>query len=78
LETLKLQLPQATFRSFVESTRLIALEEHAATIELSDAGAKDWIENRLARQLMQLINIEGRSVNPKLQKVTELRVEIKS
>jgi hypothetical protein len=43
LETLKLQLPQNTFRSFVESTRLVAIEGSTATIELSDVGAKDWI-----------------------------------
>lgn len=46
------------------------------TVEISDANAKDWIENRLARQLIQLINIEGKSVVAKMGKVTELRVEV--
>ncbi len=77
LETLKLQLPQTTFRSFVESTRLVGLEGQTAMIELSNAATKDWIENRLARQIKQLLYIEGKNLNPKMQRVVELRIDIK-
>ncbi len=59
LEVLKGQLPQSTYYSFVESTRLIELCEAGATIAVP-AKAKDWIENRLARQLKQLLSIEGK------------------
>lgn len=77
METLKLQVPQNTFRSFVESTRLVAIEGSTATIELSDIGAKDRIENRLARQLKQLLYIEGKNLDSKTEKITELRVVTK-
>ena len=60
LEVLRLQLPQSTYYSFMEQTRLVELCEGAATIALPNPKAKDWIENRLARQLRQLLSIEGK------------------
>ncbi len=58
LETLKTQLAQSTYQSFVEQTRLTGLKDGTATVELPNAKAKDWLENRLARQLRQLLTIE--------------------
>ena len=59
LETLKTQLAQSTYQSFVEQTRLTGLKDGTATVELPNAKAKDWLENRLARQLKQLLTIES-------------------
>jgi hypothetical protein len=60
LESLRGQLPQSTYYSFVEPTRLTELCNGVATITLPNIKAKDWIENRLARQLKQLLSIEGK------------------
>jgi hypothetical protein len=78
LETLKLQLPQPTFRSLIESAKLVALDDQTATIELVNPAAKDWIESRLARHLKQLLYIEGKMLNPKMQPIENLRIEIKN
>jgi hypothetical protein len=72
LEILKSQLPQSTYYSFMESTRLVELCNGAATLALPNVKAKDWIENRLARQLKQLLSIEGK------MKVEEIHVVIES
>ncbi len=60
VDTLRLQLARPTFESFVEPAQLTELCEGIATITIPDAKAKDWIENRLARQLTQLLSIEGK------------------
>jgi hypothetical protein len=59
LEVLKTQLPPATFRDFMEPTLLTDLTGGVATVTIPPK-AKDWIENRLARQLKQLLSIEGK------------------
>jgi hypothetical protein len=68
LETLKHQMLATTFRSYLENTQLIDLCDGVATIMLSDPRSRDWIENRMARQLKQLLTIEGK------EEVLELRV----
>lgn len=77
LEILKGQLPQTTYYSFVEPTRLTKLCDGKATITLPNPKAKDWIENRLARQIRQLLSIEGKAVDPKMPRIEELHIEVK-
>jgi hypothetical protein len=71
LDTLRLQLPASTYRSFVEDTQLVDLSDGVATVT-SSLKAKDWLENRMARQLKQLLSIEGKD------KVCELRIKVQS
>jgi hypothetical protein len=68
LETLRFQVPATTFRSFLENSQLIEVCDGVATVRLSDPTSKDWIENRMARQLKQLLTIEGK------EKVKELHL----
>jgi len=72
LDTLRLQLPASTFNSFLENTQLLELCDGVATVTLANSKAKDWIENRLARQLKQLLSIEGKT------QVDTLHIEIQS
>lgn len=69
LETLKAQIPANSYASFVAPAKLTNLCDGTATITIPNSKAKDWIENRLARQLKQLLSIEGKI------KVTDIRVE---
>jgi len=77
LETLKLQLPSATFFAFIADTHLLALDQITATVELANPSAKDWVEQRLSRQLKQLLFIEGKMLNPEMQPLKELVVVLK-
>jgi hypothetical protein len=70
LEILKVQLSPSTYKSFIEPTRLTDLCGGVATITLPNSKAKDWIENRLARQMRQLLSMEGK------MKVTEVCIEV--
>ncbi len=58
LETLRLQLPAATFDSFIRNSSLVSLENGTATIELANSRAKGWVENRLEKQIRMLLSIE--------------------
>ena len=66
LDTLKHQLPTATYYGFIDGTKLVALEGTTATIEL-EAAMKDWVENRLSIQLKQLLTIEGKPADKDFQ-----------
>lgn len=70
VDTLRLQLARPTFESFVEKAQLTELCNGIATIAIPNPKAKDWIENRLSRQLKQLLSIEGK------MKVETIRVVI--
>jgi hypothetical protein len=61
LETLRQQLPATSYSSFIAPAKLVALKDGAATIAIPTPKAKDWLENRLARQLKQLLSIESKS-----------------
>lgn len=61
LEVLKGQLPQTTYSGFVAPARLTGLSDGIATITIPDAKAKDWLENRLERQLRLLLSIESKT-----------------
>jgi hypothetical protein len=72
LATLKLQLLSTTFIAFIEDTRLLAIDNAIATVELANPSAKDWVEQRLSRQLKHLLFIEGKIFIPEMQPVKEL------
>jgi hypothetical protein len=73
LESLRAQMPFSSFVSFVEDTQLVAMDSGCATIALGNPAARDWVENRLARNIKSLLNIELRIANRE-EKITELRI----
>jgi hypothetical protein len=74
LATLKLQLPAASFYSFVADTRLIGMEGDVITIGTPRTFAKDWLENRLKEKLKKVVNLELRMRDGEAaQRVEEIR-----
>ena len=55
LAELALQLPQATFESWLRGTELVAADGSEYTVGLPNAQAKDWVENRLAHTLRRTL-----------------------
>lgn len=66
LGELQLQMPRATFDTWLKGTYAIAYEDGTFVIGVHSAYARDWLENRLAGKIKRtLSNIVGRSVEIK-------------
>ena len=60
---LQMELPRATFDTWVRATELLAYEDGAFVIGVPNAYAKDWLENRLSGAVKRVLTaIVGRSV----------------
>ena len=57
---LQMEMPKATFDTWVRDAQYIKYEENTFTIGLKNAYARDWVENRLtstiARTLTGIMN----------------------
>lgn len=73
LESLRAQMAANGYMSFVANTQLIAIDETCATIALGNPNARDWVENRLARQIKSLLNVELR-IAKREEKIINLRI----
>lgn len=63
LGELQLQMPRATFDTWLKGTRVIAYEDGLLIIGTQNAFAKDWLENRLKGKIRKTVaGILGRSV----------------
>ncbi len=66
LGELQLQMPRATFETWLKGTHAIAYEDGTFVVGVHSAYAKDWLENRLAGKIKRtLAGILGRSVEVK-------------
>lgn len=70
IETIRSQIPKNFFESFVAPTRLRGLVDGVAVITIPTPKAQDWIENRLERQIRQLLTIETKT------RITGIRVVV--
>jgi len=55
LNQLRLEMPRATFDSWVRDTHAITLENDMLTIGSRDADARDWLESRLTSTVQRLL-----------------------
>ena len=63
LGELQLQMPKATFDTWVRDTHVISYEDGTFIIGVDSAFTKDWLENRLLTTVKRtLVGIVGRSV----------------
>ncbi len=63
LGELQLQMPKATFDTWVRDTYVVSYEDGTFIIGVGNAFAKDWLENRLLTTVKRtLVGIVGRSV----------------
>ena len=66
LGELKLQMPRATFDTWVKDTSVVQQENNEYVIGVPNAYAKDWLENRLSAMMKRaLANVTGQSVELK-------------
>lgn len=56
LGQLQLEMPKASFDTWVRDTRALALHENVLTIGVRNAYARDWLESRLASTVTRLLN----------------------
>ena len=64
LGELQLQMPKATFDTWVRPTRAIEYRDGAMTVGVHSPYAKEWLENRLHTTIQRTVNgIVGRSVD---------------
>lgn len=64
LDQLRLQMPRATYDTWIKDTRLVDQDDEKLVIGTNSAFAKDWLENRLFTQINRTAtHILGRSVN---------------
>lgn len=60
LGQLQMDMPRASFETWVRDTRALALSEGRITVGVRNAYARDWLENRLAETINQLLeNVAG-------------------
>ena len=45
---LQMEMPKASFDTWVRDTRVVSYEEGVVTIGVRNAYARDWLDNRLA------------------------------
>ena len=63
LGQLQMEMPKASFDTWVRDTRLVSYEEGLFTIAVCNAYARDWLESRLASTAVRLLmGIMNRSV----------------
>jgi hypothetical protein len=63
LHSLASGLPATTYNVFVGPSKLIGIDNGIATIQIGDAKAKDWFENRLTAQIKRALKQEtGRAI----------------
>ena len=64
LGQLQMEMPKASFDTWVRDTRLVSYEEGLFTIAVCNAYARDWLESRLASTATRLLmGIMNRSVD---------------
>jgi len=74
LGELQLQMPRATFDTWLKGTRALAYEDGTVIIGVHNAYAKDWLENRLAGKIKRtLSHLIGRSVEVKYKVQPKVR-----
>ncbi|MGQ9833467.1 MAG: chromosomal replication initiator protein DnaA [Candidatus Villigracilaceae bacterium] len=56
LGQLQLEMPKASFDTWVRDTRALALHENVLTIGVRNAYARDWLESRLVSTVTRLLN----------------------
>src|SRR5258707_10767928 len=63
LGQLQMEIPKSTFETWVRGTSLLTHEDGSYVVGVSNAYAKDWLENRLSGAVRRtLTGIVGRSV----------------
>ncbi len=71
LEQLQLEMPKATFDTWVKEAKLVTHEEGTFVVGVANAYARDWLENRLLKTVERTLSgIVGREV--------EVRFEVKA
>ncbi len=55
LEQLQMEMPRASFDTWVRDTRALSYEDGLLTIGVRNAYARDWLENRLASTVSRLL-----------------------
>lgn len=55
LGQLQMEMPRASFDTWVRDTRALSLEDGAITVGVRNAYARDWLENRLASTINRLL-----------------------
>jgi chromosomal replication initiator protein len=61
---LQMEMPKASFDTWVRDTTLLAYEDGAFVIGVSNAYARDWLENRLSSTVTRLLaGVMGRTVS---------------
>jgi chromosomal replication initiator protein len=64
LDQLRLQMPKATFDTWIKDTRIISHDSDKLIIGTGSAYAKDWLENRLSSTINRTAaHVLGRTVN---------------
>ena len=56
LGQLALEMPRATFDTWLKGARLLAYAEHTIVIGVRDKHKKDWLENRLAGTVRRVLS----------------------
>jgi len=52
---LQLQMTKATFDTWIKSTVLVSAADGVLTVEVGNKYAKDWLENRLQKQILRVL-----------------------
>lgn len=55
LAELRISMPSAAFHAYMANTVLLTLTNAEALIGLANASARDWVENRLAKQIQRIL-----------------------
>jgi chromosomal replication initiator protein len=56
LGQLQMEMPRASFDTWVRDTQLLNLEQSLVTIGVRNAYARDWLENRLQSTATRLLS----------------------
>lgn len=64
LDQLRLQMPKATFDTWIKDTHLVSQDDHHLIVGTGSAYAKDWLENRLSTAINRTaMHVLGRTVD---------------
>lgn len=59
LEELKMQMPKNTFDMFLGGTKLVSVEDAVAVVRITNAYAKDWVEQRLGSKIARSLGVDS-------------------
>jgi len=74
LGQLQMEMPKASFDTWVRDSRMVSYEDGLFTIEVRNGYARDWLESRLSSTAMRLLmGIMNRAVDVRLPLPKKLR-----